>query len=215
MVKDIIKGIIDNNVAFVTAHEEAYFEPHMKAQHPFITLVTCCDSRVQPTVIEPDPIDKIFTVETIGNQLASAQGSVDYGVLHLHTPVLLVLGHTDCGALKAYMKGYDKENDAIKAELDNLKSALGASGTGMTDEGLLKNIRANVLFQVSRAVERYRSLIDEGTLTVVGAVYDFTGALGKGLGKVLIVSINGETDRARLSSMPALAGLDADACLWA
>lgn len=213
MAKEIIRRIIENNASFMSLHGRDYFEPHMKAQHPVITLVTCCDSRVQPTVIEPDPIDKIFTVETIGNQMASAQGSVDYGVLHLHTPVLLILGHTDCGALKAYMKGYEKENDAIKAELDNLKAALPAPGSGLTEEGLATNIRANVLHQVSRAIERYRSLLDQGTLTVVGAIYDFTNAFGKGQGRVLIVSINGVTDRHRLSTMPELSGLDPDVCL--
>ena len=97
MVKDIIKGIIDNNGAFVAAHGEAYFKPHMTAQHPRITLVACCDSRVQPLVIDPDPIDKVFTIETIGNQVASAQGSVDYGILHLHTPVLLIILITAAG----------------------------------------------------------------------------------------------------------------------
>ena len=61
-------------------------------------------------------------IETIGNQMTSSQGSVDYGILHLHTPVLLNMGHTDCGAIKAFMKGYEKENDAVKCELDNLKA---------------------------------------------------------------------------------------------
>jgi len=92
MVKDIIKGIVDNNGSFVSARGEAYFKPHMAAQHPKVTLVACCDSRVQPITIEPDPIDKVFTIETIGNQMASAQGSVDYGILHLHTPVLFIMG---------------------------------------------------------------------------------------------------------------------------
>ena len=105
MVRDIIKGIIDNNASFVSAHDEAYFKPHMAAQHPKVTLVGCCDSRFQPTTIEPDPIDKVFTIETIGNQMASAQGSVDYGVLHLHTPVLLIMGHTDCGAINGLHEG--------------------------------------------------------------------------------------------------------------
>jgi len=213
VVKNIIKRIVENNRSFASGRGRGYFEPHMKAQHPDITLVTCCDSRVQPTVIEPDPIDRVFTVETIGNQMTSAQGSVDYGVLHLHTPVLLILGHTDCGALKAYMKGYDKENDAIKAELDNLRPALPAPGGGVQEDRLMSNTRANVLYQVSRAVNRYRRLVDEGTLTVIGAIYDFTNALGKGSGRVLIITVNGITEKERLTSMPALAGFDLEECL--
>ena len=213
MVRDIIRGIVENNGSFVSAHGEAYFKPHVAAQHPRITLVACCDSRVQPIVIEPDPIDKVFTIETIGNQLASAQGSVDYGVLHLHTPVLLIMGHTDCGAIKAFMKGYEKENDAIKGELDNLKASLPAPGKGGFEEELMKNIRANVLSQVVAALRQYRSLVDEGRLTVVGALYDFTNALGKGFGRVVIISVNGVTGMDGLKALPELQGLDPDACL--
>ena len=213
MVKDIIKGIIDNNGSFVSTHHEAYFKPHTAAQHPKITLVACCDSRVQPVVIEPDPIDKVFTIETIGNQVASAQGSVDYGILHLHTPVLLILGHTDCGAVKAFMKGYEKENDAIRAELDNLKATIREPGTGSFEEALMKNIRQNVLNQVVAAVKRYQGLVDEGRLTVVGAVYDFVNALGKGHGRVVIMSVNGVTGAGNIRGLPQLRGLDLTACL--
>jgi carbonic anhydrase len=213
VVKDIIRGIIESNSSFVSACGEAYFKPHMAAQHPRITLVACCDSRVQPVVIEPDPIDKVFTIETIGNQMASAQGSVDYGILHLHTPVLLIMGHTDCGAIKAFMKGYDKENDAIKGELDNLKASLPAPGGGSFDEELMRNIQANVMSQVGAALERYRSLVDEGKLTVVGAVYDFTNAMCKGFGRVVIVNVNGVTGKDRLRALPELQGLDPDTCI--
>jgi carbonic anhydrase len=213
VVKDIIKGIIDNNGAFVSAHGEAYFKPHMKAQHPRITLVTCCDSRVQPTVIDADPIDRVFTIETIGNQVASAQGSVDYGVLHLHTPVLLILGHSDCGAVKAFMKGYEKENDAIKSELDNLKATITEPGTGSFEEALVKNVRQNVLNQVTAAVKRYQTLVDEGRLTVVGAYYDFVNTFEKGFGRLVLLSVNGVTDKAKIKALPQLAGLDLDANL--
>ena len=215
MVNKILKDIIENNSSFVTSRGEAYFKPHMAAQHPKVTLVACCDSRVQPIAIEPDPIDKVFTVETIGNQMASAQGSVDYGVLHLHTPVLLIMGHTDCGAIKAFMKGYEKENDAIKGELDNLKACLGDSKCDVFEEGLMKNIRKNVEHQVSSALKRYRPLVDEGRLTVVGAVYDFVNALGKGHGRLIITGINGVTDADTLKALPQLKGLSLDSCLCA
>jgi carbonic anhydrase len=215
VVNEIIRGIIENNRSFVASHHEAYFKPHMAAQHPKVTLVACCDSRVQHIAIESDPIDKIFTIETIGNQMASAQGSVDYGVLHLHTPVLLIMGHTDCGAIKAFMKGYEKENDAIKTELDNLKPALTTPGSGSFEEELMKNIKKNVEHQVSSAMKRYKALIDEGKLTVVGAIYDFVNALGKGHGRLIITSINGITETKKIKALPQLAGLELNNCLIA
>ncbi|HOS98673.1 MAG TPA: carbonic anhydrase, partial [Deltaproteobacteria bacterium] len=147
------------------------------------------------------------------NQVASAQGSVDYGILHLHTPVLLIMGHSDCGAVKAFMKGYEKENDAIKGELDNLKATITEPGTGDFEEALVKNVKQNVLNQVIGAVKRYQTLVDEGRLTVVGAYYDFVNTFGKGFGRVVLLSVNGVTDAAKMRAMPQLAGLDLGASL--
>lgn len=193
MKNETLQAIIENNARFVAGHDQTYFQAHMAAQHPKVTLVACCDSRCQAHVIEPDPIDKVFTVETIGNQMASAQGSVDYGILHLHTPILLILGHTDCGAIKAFMKGYEKENEAIKRELDFLTPPLKTQVDPKADFGkeLLKNVQKNVDYQVQAALARYQAQILEGTLMVVGAIYDFTNALGKGCGRMIITNING------------------------
>jgi carbonic anhydrase len=192
--KEIITRILENNEKFVSGHDENYFKLHSTSQQPKITLVSCCDSRVQPGIIEPDPINKVFTVETIGNQMTSAQGSVDYGVLHLHTPVLLIMGHTDCGAVKAFMKGYEKENDAIKRELDNMKPSLKAPAADADfNRELISNIRKNLDYQTGVAVDRYSKLIEDGSLTVIGSIYDFQNAFGKGYGRLLIRSINGKT----------------------
>ena len=194
MSKEIIVEILKNNEKFASERGENYFKLHSTSQQPKITLVSCCDSRVQPGIIDPDPINKIFTVETIGNQMTSAQGSVDYGVLHLHTPVLLIMGHTDCGAVKAFMKGYDKENDAIKRELDNMKPSLKALADGADfNVELIGNIKKNVDYQAGVAIDRYSKLVDAGSLMVIGAVYDFQNAFGKGYGRLLIRSINGKT----------------------
>jgi carbonic anhydrase len=125
------------------------------------------------------------------------------------------MGHTDCGAIKAFMKGYEKENDAIKAELDNLKPALTTPGSGSFEEELMKNIKKNVEHQVSSAMKRYKALIDEGKLTVVGAIYDFVNALGKGHGRLIITSINGITETKKIKALPQLAGLDLNNCLIA
>ena len=194
MSKEIIAEILKNNEKFASERGENYFKLHSTSQQPKITLVSCCDSRVQPGIIDADPINKIFTVETIGNQMTSAQGSVDYGVLHLHTPVLLIMGHTDCGAVKAFMKGYDKENDAIKHELDNMKPSLKALADGADfNVELIGNIKKNVDYQAGVAIDRYSKLVDAGSLMVIGAVYDFQNAFGKGYGRLLIRSINGKT----------------------
>ena len=197
----IIQKIIDGNNEFVEKHDKNYFDSHGDSQHPFITLVSCSDSRVQPDVLLPDAINKIFEIENIGNQILSGEGSVDYGVLHLKTPVLMVLGHSDCGAIKALMAGYENEPESIKNELDNLKPALLSAGSKDDfEKALVGNIRKNVDFQINVAVGKYRDLIKEEKLTAIGAFYDFKNDFGKGRGKLLIMNVNGKTDENKIKN---------------
>src|SRR5262249_30186505 len=157
----------------------------------------------------------------IGNQVANAEGSVEYGVHHLHTPVLLILGHTGCGAVKAAMGDYSKESDAIRRELEPLKipkrsgekseksrersadKEKGDKGekNGDQEKDLdpavwADGVVANVHAQVARALEKFDEEVGAGTLTVVGAVYDFRNDLHQGLGKVTIVDVNGNAEPA-------------------
>ena len=119
----ILNELATDNSGFVAARKQDYFAPHMNGQSPVVTLVACSDSRVQSTALFADPIGKVFTIENIGNQLASCEGSVDYGILHLKTPILMILGHVDCGAIKAHAGDYQGEPHPIRKELDSLDPA--------------------------------------------------------------------------------------------
>lgn len=194
-INNIINEIIADNSSFVENHNKEFFEGHSKKQSPFITMVSCSDSRVQPEVILSDAINRIFLVENIGNQILSSEGSVDYGIYHLKTPVLLILGHSDCGAITAYMKGYDNELPSIKNELDNFKPAIKQNiNSENFDEELLGNIQKNIDYQVDVALKKYSLLIEENKLCVIGAFYDFNNDFSKEFGKVFISNINGNKD---------------------
>ncbi len=186
--KELIEIIINGNDQFVRNHNKEYFKDHFEKQNPYITLVTCSDSRVQPDVILPDSINKIFIIRNIGNQISSNEGSVDYGIYHLKTPVLLILGHSDCGAIKAFLKGYNHEPDTIKHELDNLKPVV------LKEDKLIENIRKNINYQVDIAIKKYKELIQNGELAVVGAYYDFKNDLQKDHGRLTVININGENN---------------------
>ena len=81
-------------------------------QQPFVTLLTCCDSRVPPTMLG-DTFNRVFCIENIGNQFKNGEGSVLYGLLHLHTPLMIVAGHSECGAIKAATSDYAAEPPAL------------------------------------------------------------------------------------------------------
>ena len=75
-------------------------------QHPYALIVGCSDSRVPPEVIFDCGPGELFIIRTAGNVLDDVGlGSVEYGAEHLHIPLIVVLGHEDCGAVKATVGG--------------------------------------------------------------------------------------------------------------
>ncbi len=202
---EALKQVIEGNQEWVSSHTESYFKPFINSQHPIVTMVTCSDARVQPTVIFKDPVDKVFVIRDIGNQVVTARGSIDYGIYHLHTPILLILGHTHCGAVKAALHDYSEETEGIKNELDHLHlPLLKVTKCGPFEKRWLQGVESNVNYQVQEAVKFYKPLIDKGKLAVVGAIYDFTNAYGKGYGRLVILNINGEKDPSKLKNSPVL-----------
>ncbi len=187
--EEVIRQIKEGNAKFFQSHSEDYFKSHKDRQAPIITMISCSDSRVQCSAVLPDGVNKIFCIRNIGNQVSSAEGSVDYGIYHLKTPVLLILGHSDCGAIKAYIKGYDSEPDTIQRELNRLSPAFVNLDE---DSDKVKAIRKNTNYQVQVAMSKYAELVNKNELAVVGAYYDFANDFKKGHGKLHILSINGK-----------------------
>ncbi len=84
-----------------------------EGQRPFATVFTCSDSRVIPEAIFDCGIGDLFVVRTAGNTLSdSALGSVEYAVRHLGCPLVLVLGHTGCGAVTSAIEEESAASDA-------------------------------------------------------------------------------------------------------
>ena len=183
----IIKTVLENNLNFAKDHSTNYFSSFQNSQHPMTTLVSCSDSRVQNNVLSPDATNQIFTIENIGNQILPSEGSVDYGILHLKTPLLIILGHSDCGAIKSFMGGYSSEKESIKKELDFLQPVLKNLPHNLTSENILKNIIANIHYQVKIAKQKYSQQIQDKELTIVGAFYDFTNEFNHGYGKINLI----------------------------
>ncbi len=179
-----------------------FFEAFAKAQKPRATVITCSDSRVQGDAWDATPENDDFVIRNIGNQLANSKGSVEYGIEHLNTPVLLILGHTGCGAVKAAMGDTSKLPEAIRKELEPLKvtkAAGGKSEEAAWADAVVENIHA----QVRTALGHFGKMIAEGQLTVIGAVYDFRNDLGKGPGRVMVVDVNGNGEPERLAAFVA------------
>lgn len=191
--------LVAHNDAFVRQHAPRDFSAFAVAQHPRVTVVACADSRFHMGDISGNPDGDVFVVRNIGNQIDSSQGSVEYAMRHLHTPLLLILGHVGCGAIHAAMSDYSGESPALRRELDGLHLALRRTpAQGSIEARWRQHILANIHQQVRYAVTEYTDEIRRGQAVVVGAIYDFRGELGGGHGRLHILNINGESDRARL-----------------
>ncbi|TCJ11725.1 hypothetical protein EZJ19_14490 [Parasulfuritortus cantonensis] len=198
--KEVLRNIVRDNRNFMRKNGPDHFAPFVDGQHPRATVITCSDSRVHMQALDATPDGDLFVIRNIGNQIATAEGSVEYGVHHLHTPLLLIVGHSACGAIKAAAGDYGQESGPIRNELDTIQIPKGDPG--------MSSIALNVNNQVRRAMAKWEEEVIVGKLTVVGAVYDFRNDLKRGQGKLVIINVNGETDPAKIAALDLVQGLD-------
>lgn len=205
---ETMKSAVAGNDEFRKQHDSHYFDAYQTGQTPSLTVISCSDSRVHTGLFGIDPNNNIFIIRNIGNQLKTAEGSVDYGVRHLPTKILLIMSHSSCGAVKAAMGDYSGETSGIKAELDTLKPVIAAGETsGEFNLRWAKNVERNVDYQVKEAMKLYGDKVKAGELTVVGGVYDFNDIYGKGRGTLVVTNIGGETNPNALAAHPVMKDL--------
>jgi carbonic anhydrase len=181
-----IREIQSQNAAYVRLHKSTFFQQLAEGQHPRATVVTCSDSRVQTEVLDKTPEGDLFMVRNIGNQIATSLGSVEYGVNHLASSLLLIVGHSNCGAIKAASADYSSLEAGIRRELDTIKIDKAAPN--------IDGVRTNVNNQAAAAMQEFADKVKAGHLVIIGAVYDFSDDMNQGAGKLNIINVNGETD---------------------
>jgi carbonic anhydrase len=204
----LAEALVDNQQ--YAEHGDKFFAEFADKQTPRATVVTCADSRVHTPAWDVTPENDDFVIRNIGNQLENAEGSIEYGVEHLRTPLLLIIGHTGCGAVKAAMGDTSKLGPAIQKELEHIhlpKPAAGKSPEAAWAEAVI----ANVDNQVDTALRRFGKDVQAGQLTVVGAVFDFRNDLLRGAGKLTIVNVNGNSEPERMAAfVDAVSGKKGD-----
>lgn len=196
--RSYLKEILGDNRVYME-HGPKFFAQFADGQKPRATVVTCADSRVHTSAFDATPENDDFMVRNIGNQVENGLGSIEYGVEHLETPVLMILGHTGCGAVKAAMGDISTQSEAVRKELEKLHVSK-PKGDAKSDAAWTEAVVENVHAQVTLALAHFGTRVSEGRLTVVGAVYDFRNDLGKGSGKLTIVDVNGNAEPARMDA---------------
>ena len=109
-LKRLIEGnkkYLKNRGSKIEAEESIIARSAKEGQRPYAIIITCSDSRVIPEAIFSAGIGDIFVIRVAGNVIDAHQlGSIEYAEEHLGTGLVLVLGHTGCGAVDAVLSGH-------------------------------------------------------------------------------------------------------------
>jgi carbonic anhydrase len=194
--------LMDGNKRFVTGDlskkdiGDSRRQELIKGQHPFATVLSCSDSRVAPEIIFDQGLGDIFIVRVAGNVVEpTTLGSIEYGVEHLHTPLLVILGHQQCGAVKATLESKGKPEGNIGAILKKILPAVEAAKKRGKDkeETLELAIRENIKNTYKDVMKSkiVRELVHEGKVKVIAAEY----MLSTGKVEVIDMGGSGKTDK--------------------
>jgi len=155
-----------------------------QGNHAYATVITCSDSRVPVERLFDAGIMDIFVIRVAGNVVDTDEaGSIEYGLAHVNTPVLVVLGHTQCGAVKAVTAAVQGHGHALERNIpplvDNIAPAVKraiaahpeAKDAAVVPFGIEENVYQSMedLFMKSPAT---RDMVKSGKTKVVGAIYD-------------------------------------------
>lgn len=198
----VIKEILQTNLTPNSPPQLA--NRGVKNQAPYITWLADSDPALSSHLILPTGTNSIYPVRNIASQLTTTIGSVDYGILTLHTPVLLITTTSDNEIIQSLLTHPEDLPDATKQELHHLFTPFKAlqddqrkspSNIAQQQKTLIEK---NIDYQVNLAVERYPQRIRAGRLVVVGSVLDTGNIYKHGTGRLIIININGESSDKQL-----------------
>ena len=155
-----------------------------KGQHPFAVILGCSDSRVPSELVFDQGFGDLFVVRVAGNVAATDElGSVEYAVHHLGVPLVVVLGHEQCGAVTAALGSEQErshESAAVQELLTRIQPALGDLPAGLTGaERVHAGVESNVRLVV-QGLRKDPELVQAAAhgLRIVGGVYELdTGSV--------------------------------------
>lgn len=149
-----------------------------KEQHPFVTIVSCSDSRIPPELIFDQGLGDVFTIRTAGNVIGDYElGSVEYAVEHLECKLIVVLGHESCGAIQAFLSsGNERHKDHIQNIIDYLskeqeQKAILDSLASNPDLAVRANIQHGVTL-LKNSTPILKSMYESKKVKIIGAYYD-------------------------------------------
>src|SRR5580765_4077464 len=182
---DALRRLIDGNERFVrgearfpTVQKEILAEL-AKGQRPSATIIGCSDSRVPPELVFDAGFGELFIVRIAGNVIApEVMGTLQYATVHLHTQLLVVLGHEGCGAVEAALAVKSqgvRQRARIALLLDRIVPGLQGIDAELTPQDQLEAaVEANVRWSMHQLLDtpEGKARMEEGVVKLVGAIYE-------------------------------------------
>jgi carbonic anhydrase len=179
---EIWHSLMAGNRRFVAGKPEARDVVSLRhklasGQSPKAIILSCSDSRVGPELIFDQSLGDIFVVRTAGNVAdAVGLGSIEYAVEHLHSSLLVVLGHQKCGAVSAACSGEKMPSVNLDAIVEKIAPAVTRAKTYAKSDDLVESaIKENVhqsAHDLSANSEIIRHAVESGKLTIIEAEYE-------------------------------------------
>lgn len=189
-----------------------------QGKHAHATIISCSDSRVPVERIFDEGIMDTFIIRVAGNVVDTDEaGSIEYGLAHVNTPLFVVMGHTQCGAVKAVTAAVEGHGHPLEINIpplvDNIEPAVKraiaqnpkAEEKDIVPIAIVENVWQSVhdLFIKSAKV---REMVKEGKVKVVGAVYDVGTGKVEWLPEDKVGTILAEVEKDHTRQMQAMAG---------
>jgi carbonic anhydrase len=146
------------------------------AQSPNVIVLSCSDSRTAPELIFDQSLGDLFVVRTAGNVADPvALGSIEYAVDHIHSPLLVVLGHQKCGAVSAACSGEKMPSRNLDAIMEKINPAVAqAKSYAKADDLIESAVKENVQQSAKDVLASsaiVRDAVKAGKLSVIEAEY--------------------------------------------
>lgn len=142
-------------------------------QKPLVSIMSCSDSRVPLAIVFDRGIGDLFVVRDAGNIATPEEiGSLEYGAFVIGTPIVMVLGHEKCGAVKAALEGKPLPGQ-MGSIVAAIQPAIDRAGQDDSEEFYVETIKRNVMLQIEtvQASSVLHDLVEQGKLKIVGAYY--------------------------------------------
>ena len=181
---DAIQALVEGNARFATLAPQVRDTADIELlwtsgidqkQEPLASVLGCADSRLAPEIIFDQFVGDIFVVREAGNIAVSPTnlGSLEYGQAVLKSKVLVVLGHSNCGAVQAAYTNAEPGGN-IQSVIDAIRPAI--AGATSLEDAIMRNVRV-VKDQIRKDSVILREAEQSEELAIVGAYYDIKTAV--------------------------------------